>query len=142
MTERDSFILRWARLKRTSETGHKTDPSKDKPTGSAHADVAGAEVMVAQPRIDVAADGPLDLASLPLIEAITAQDKASKNNRIAAANGSPRNHRLHCSASSRWDQMQKSRSHISSEPRVDEIDRARAQGYALLATLFSRSPDI
>jgi TorA maturation chaperone TorD len=34
-----------------------------------------------------------------------------------------------------------SRSHVSSEPRVDEIDRARAQEYALLATLLSRSPD-
>jgi TorA maturation chaperone TorD len=38
------------------------------------------------------------------------------------------------------EQMQESRSQISSE-RVDEIDRARAQEYALLATLLSRSPD-
>jgi len=37
--------------------------------------------------------------------------------------------------------MQASRGHISLEPRVDEIDRARAQEYALLATLLSRSPD-
>lgn len=37
--------------------------------------------------------------------------------------------------------MQESRSHVSSEPRVDEIDRARAQEYALLATLLPRSPD-
>ena len=36
--------------------------------------------------------------------------------------------------------MQESGSQISSE-RVDEIDRARAQEYALLATLLSRSPD-
>jgi TorA maturation chaperone TorD len=35
---------------------------------------------------------------------------------------------------------QESGSHISPE-RVDEIDRARAQEYALLATLLSRSPD-
>jgi hypothetical protein len=37
--------------------------------------------------------------------------------------------------------MQEFRSHVSSEPRFDEIDRARAQEYALLATLLSRSPD-
>ncbi len=36
--------------------------------------------------------------------------------------------------------MQESGPHISSE-RVDEIDCARAQEYALLATLLSRSPD-
>jgi TorA maturation chaperone TorD len=34
-----------------------------------------------------------------------------------------------------------SSSHISSHRAVDEIDRARAQEYALLATLLSRSPD-
>ena len=72
MTEPDNFILRWARLKRASDTGHKTDPSGDKPPGSAEAGAAGAEATVAQPPIDVAADEPLDLASLPSIEAITA----------------------------------------------------------------------
>jgi hypothetical protein len=262
MTERDNFILGWARLKRTSETGHKTDPSKDKPPGSAQAGVAGAEVTVAQPRIDVAADEPLDLASLPSIKAITARgflqsrvpaeltrpalrqawsrDPAIRDG-IAECQwdfNDPNGYRLRCAAGGRqhagcfragtgqgrrtpWDdhgntirgavasrneitsgplsirvsskrlrirhqpmmafavyrtmlagkirrprtivsprpmvpheitvrtaaphrggdQMQKSRSHIFSEPRVDEIDRARAQGYALLATLFSRSPD-
>jgi hypothetical protein len=39
------------------------------------------------------------------------------------------------------ERMQESGSHISSERVVDEIDRARAQEYALLATLLSRSPD-
>jgi TorA maturation chaperone TorD len=38
-------------------------------------------------------------------------------------------------------QMQESRPQISSERVVDEIDRARAQEYALLATLLSHSPD-
>jgi TorA maturation chaperone TorD len=33
------------------------------------------------------------------------------------------------------------RSHIPSDQVIDEIDRARAQEYALLATLLSRSPD-
>src|SRR6202158_3622864 len=37
--------------------------------------------------------------------------------------------------------MQESTSHIPSERVVDEIDRARAQEYALLATLLARSPD-
>ena len=32
-------------------------------------------------------------------------------------------------------------SHESLAPNVEEIDRARAQEYALLATLLSRSPD-
>jgi TorA maturation chaperone TorD len=39
------------------------------------------------------------------------------------------------------EQMQEPRSDISSGRIVDEIDRARAQEYALLATLLSRSPD-
>jgi len=38
------------------------------------------------------------------------------------------------------EQVQGSRSYPSSE-RVDEVDAARAQEYALLATLLSRSPD-
>lgn len=39
------------------------------------------------------------------------------------------------------EQMQEFRSHISSGRVIDEIDRARAQEYALLATLLSCSPD-
>ena len=38
--------------------------------------------------------------------------------------------------------MQESTSQMSSRRAVDEIDRARAQEYALLSTLLSRSPDI
>jgi TorA maturation chaperone TorD len=41
----------------------------------------------------------------------------------------------------RVQQMQESRSRIASTRVIDEIDRARAQEYALLATLLSRSPD-
>jgi TorA maturation chaperone TorD len=40
------------------------------------------------------------------------------------------------------EQMQESTSHISSGRIVDEIDHARAQEYALLSVLLSRSPDI
>jgi TorA maturation chaperone TorD len=39
------------------------------------------------------------------------------------------------------EQMQESTSHMASRRVVDEIDRARAQEYALLAILLSRSPD-
>ena len=40
------------------------------------------------------------------------------------------------------EQMQDSTSHIPSRRVVDEIDHARAQEYALLSVLLSRSPDI
>jgi TorA maturation chaperone TorD len=40
------------------------------------------------------------------------------------------------------EQMQQATSHISSTRIVDEIDYARAQEYALLSVLLSRSPDI
>jgi TorA maturation chaperone TorD len=40
------------------------------------------------------------------------------------------------------EQMQESTSHMSSRRVVDEIDHARAQEYALLSILLSRSPDI
>jgi TorA maturation chaperone TorD len=39
------------------------------------------------------------------------------------------------------ESMQETKSHISSDRIVDEIDGARAQEYALLAVLLSRSPD-
>ncbi|THD48252.1 MAG: molecular chaperone TorD [Bradyrhizobium sp.] len=39
------------------------------------------------------------------------------------------------------DQMQEFRSHIYPPCGIDEIDRARAREYALLATLLSRSPN-
>jgi TorA maturation chaperone TorD len=40
------------------------------------------------------------------------------------------------------EQMQDSTSHVSAKRVVDEIDHARAQEYALLSVLLSRSPDI
>jgi TorA maturation chaperone TorD len=42
----------------------------------------------------------------------------------------------------RMEQMQESTSDMSSRRVVDEIDHARAQEYALLSILLSRSPDI
>jgi len=73
MTEPDNFILRWARLKRESETAHETDgAANDSPPGPTKAVLAGTEATAAQPRIDAAAEEPFDLASLPSIESITA----------------------------------------------------------------------
>jgi hypothetical protein len=73
MTERDNFILRWARLKRESETGHEADvAANSSPPGPAKSVLAGAEATAGQPPIDAAAEEPFDLASLPSIEAITA----------------------------------------------------------------------
>ncbi|HEV7599840.1 MAG TPA: DUF3306 domain-containing protein [Bradyrhizobium sp.] len=73
MTEPDHFILRWARLKRGSDTRNEADVSRD---GSSHGPVEtvlpGADSTVARPRIDAAAEEPFDPASLPSIEAITA----------------------------------------------------------------------
>ena len=70
MTEVDNFILRWARLKHASDAGHKAHLSGDKSLESAETVVAGAEAAATLSRIDAAAIEPVDLASLPSIEAI------------------------------------------------------------------------
>jgi hypothetical protein len=70
MTEVDNFILRWARLKHASDAGHKANLSGDKSLESAETVVAGAEAAATLSRIDAAAIEPVDLASLPSIEAI------------------------------------------------------------------------
>ena len=70
MTEVDNFILRWARLKHASDAGHKAHLSGDKTLESAETVVAGAEAAATLSRIDAAAIEPVDLASLPSIEAI------------------------------------------------------------------------
>jgi hypothetical protein len=72
MTEPGNFILRWARLKRDSDRRHKTDVSGSLPPDSLETVSAGAEGVAAQPRTEAAADESFDLASLPSIEAITA----------------------------------------------------------------------
>ncbi|MGZ3294625.1 MAG: DUF3306 domain-containing protein [Xanthobacteraceae bacterium] len=72
MTEPDNFILRWARLKRDSDSRHKTDFSGSLPPDSVETVSTGAEGTAAQPRTEAAADGSFGLASLPSIEAITA----------------------------------------------------------------------
>jgi Protein of unknown function (DUF3306) len=73
MTKPDSFILRWARLKRESGIEQKSDTSRN---GSAIEPAEAASVRLkataAQPRIDLRVDEPFDASSLPSIEAITA----------------------------------------------------------------------
>jgi TorA maturation chaperone TorD len=49
--------------------------------------------------------------------------------------------RLQAARGLRMERMQESTSHLSARRVIDEIDRARAQEYALLSTLLSRSPD-
>jgi hypothetical protein len=71
MTGPDNLFLRWARLKRDSETGHKTESSRRLPPELVEGVSAGAEATAAQPRAD-AGEESFDLASLPSIEAITA----------------------------------------------------------------------
>jgi Protein of unknown function (DUF3306) len=73
MTEPDNFILRWARLKRVSESGREADvAANSSPADPTRAGLDGAEATAGQPPIDAAAEEPFDLASLPSIEAITA----------------------------------------------------------------------
>jgi hypothetical protein len=73
MTEPDNFILRWARLKRRSRTEHEIETAG---IGSAieskETVLVASEATAARPRIDAAADQPVDLSDLPSIEAITA----------------------------------------------------------------------
>lgn len=73
MTEPDNFIMRWARLKRESETGREADVAANSlRPGPTKAVLAGAEATAGQPPVDAAAEESFDLASLPSIEAITA----------------------------------------------------------------------
>ena len=65
MTEPDNFISRWARLKRESGAQRREPPSVEVPAGCA-------ETSVARPQGDAVAEEPFDPASLPSIEAITA----------------------------------------------------------------------
>jgi hypothetical protein len=71
--EQDSFILRWARLKREPGIEQESDTGRN---GSAiepkEAALVRLKATAAQPRIDLPVDEPFDGSSLPLIEAITA----------------------------------------------------------------------
>jgi Protein of unknown function (DUF3306) len=67
MTSPESFVSRWARLKRSHDIQHGTGSAV---AGLADTSPAGVEADMTQPGIAVAADVPFDPASLPSIEAI------------------------------------------------------------------------
>lgn len=71
MTTSETFVSRWARLKRNADIQRRIEPAGD-PLLLPAADPSPcvAEAAIAQPRID-AVDDPFDLASLPSIETIT-----------------------------------------------------------------------
>jgi hypothetical protein len=72
MTSPENFVSRWARLKRSSDIRHATEPAGDMPGASAReTPAAGAEAAITQPEIAAAIDEPFDPASLPPIETIT-----------------------------------------------------------------------
>ena len=71
MTTSETFVSRWARLKRNANNQRRTEPAGDLLLlPQMDALPGGAEAAFAQPRID-AVDEPFDLASLPSIETIT-----------------------------------------------------------------------
>jgi uncharacterized protein DUF3306 len=71
VTTSETFVWRWARLKRNADIQRRIEPAVD-PQLLAQVDASpgGAEAAIAQPRTD-AVDDPFDLASLPSIETIT-----------------------------------------------------------------------
>ena len=73
MSALENIVSRWARLKRDSDVQRKAEAVADTLRPSAvEVSVGSAEAVIAQPRIDAAADEPFDPASLPSIETITA----------------------------------------------------------------------
>ena len=72
MTAPENFVSRWARLKRNSDMQRGIEPAGDPlPLPPVEVPAGNAEVAIARPRTDAAADEPFDPASLPSIEAIT-----------------------------------------------------------------------
>jgi hypothetical protein len=76
MTERDNFMLRWARLKRRADISREIDRSRN---GSAIQPKGISEVTAEQPGIGGAGatDDPFDASGLPLIEMIDANTDVS-----------------------------------------------------------------
>lgn len=72
MTKPDNFILRWARLKRQSDTEREVDASHSNSKIMPKAALAVPPETAEQPWIDATADEPFDPSSLPSIEEITA----------------------------------------------------------------------
>jgi hypothetical protein len=71
MTSSESFVSRWARLKRGSDIQRGTEVAADRVRASAaETPPTGVEGAIAQPEIAAVADAPFDPASLPSIDAI------------------------------------------------------------------------
>jgi hypothetical protein len=71
MTSPESFVSRWARLKRGADIHRATEVADDGAQASAtETPATGVESAIVQPEIAVAADAPFDPASLPSIDAI------------------------------------------------------------------------
>jgi Protein of unknown function (DUF3306) len=71
MTSPESFVSRWARLKRGSDIQRGTEVAADGVRASvAETPATGVEGAIAQPEIAAVADAPFDPASLPSIDAI------------------------------------------------------------------------
>ena len=72
MTVPENFVSRWARLKRSADIPHRTEPTGDSlPPPPAKVSAGSAEAAIGQPKIDAAADAAFDPASLPSIETIS-----------------------------------------------------------------------
>jgi hypothetical protein len=71
MTSPESFVSRWARLKRGSDIQRGTNPFVDEPPASAaKTSATGVEGAIVQPEIAATADAPFDPSSLPSIDEI------------------------------------------------------------------------
>jgi Protein of unknown function (DUF3306) len=71
MTFPESFVSRWARLKRGSDIQRGTEVAAERGGASvAETPATGVEGAIARPEIAAAADAPFDPASLPSIDAI------------------------------------------------------------------------
>jgi Protein of unknown function (DUF3306) len=83
MTARETFVARWARLKRASDIEPETGPAGVQPDSAAS---AGVETQPTEHRDEVV-DDPFDPASLPSIETITGDTDISGflQNRVPAA---------------------------------------------------------
>jgi hypothetical protein len=79
MTVSESFVSRWARLKRSANSPRATEESTNTPALSTSDVSAGrAEAAISQPRDDAATtEEPFDLTGLPSIDAITAKTDIS-----------------------------------------------------------------
>jgi|KBSMisStandDraft_5_1062788.scaffolds.fasta_scaffold17028_5 Protein of unknown function (DUF3306) len=66
----ETFVSRWARLKRNSDIRREMEAGEDRVPASAETSATGVEAAIGQSETAAAADAPFDPASLPSIDAI------------------------------------------------------------------------